>query len=86
MAVATVRNILAQPTAELRKAAIAKSIAHACPRPLTDEELEAAAVFIETHRDRGAIAIANMVLRLDSQARVCRGMKVAKQGIEQNAE
>ncbi|WP_036289521.1 hypothetical protein [Methylosinus sp. PW1] len=59
-----------------RKAEIQRQIAPACPRPLSDDELEDVARFVETTRTPSATKVINITLRLDGEARICRGQKV----------
>lgn len=59
-----------------RRAAIRKKLARVCPVPLTDAELERAAVYVETHADDlEAVWMAGKVDLFDMQSRVCRGMR-----------
>lgn len=71
--VAAIQTVLARPTAEARRAEIKRQLSRICPVPLDDDELERAARYVETHRDKDALAIINELSRLDAEARVCRG-------------
>jgi hypothetical protein len=73
--VAAVRTVLAQNTPAARKAEIRRQLAAVCPTPLSDDELERAAAYVEAHRDKGAIWIVKRLSRLDAETRICRDMK-----------
>lgn len=75
--IAAVRAVTAQTTPEARKAEIKRQLARICPTPLGDADLERAAAFVETHRDKDAVAIVRDLSRLDAEARVCRGAQAA---------
>lgn len=68
----TVRSL---PPVE-RRAAIKRTLARVCPVPLTDSELERAAVYVELN----AASLESQWLvgrldRMDAETRVCRGQK-----------
>jgi hypothetical protein len=73
---AAISTVLARPTAEVRRAEIKRQLSRICPVPLSDDALEQAARYVETHRDQDALAIVNALSRLDAEARVCRGQDV----------
>lgn len=72
--IAAIRAVQAQATPEARRAEIRRQLARICPTPLSDADLERAAAFVETHRDKDAVAIVRELSRLDAEARVCRGL------------
>lgn len=55
------------------KAAIKAQLAALCPTPLTDDELEWAAQFVEENRTKGAVWITGRLLRMHRETRICRG-------------
>lgn len=71
--VAAIQAVQGKPTPEARKADIRRQLSRICPVPLSDAALERAALYIERHRDKDAVAIVNELSRLDAEARVCRG-------------
>lgn len=71
--VAAIRAIQGKTTPEARRAEIKRQLSHFCPVPLSDDALERAARYVETHRDKDALGIVNELSRLDVEARVCRG-------------
>ncbi len=74
-AVAAISAIQGRATPAERRDEIRRQFAVICPRPLSDEQLERAAAFIEKNRTREAIAIVRDLSRMDAETRVCRGMK-----------
>jgi hypothetical protein len=72
--VAAVRTVLAQNTPAARKAEIRRQLAAVCPTPLSDDELERAASYVEAHRDKRAVWIAGRLARVDQETRICRGL------------
>jgi hypothetical protein len=68
-------GIQALPTREARKAEIRRQIAAVCPRPLSDDELEQVASFVEANRSKPAVHVVRMLSRMDAETRICRGMK-----------
>lgn len=69
---ATARSL---PPAE-RRIVIRKALARVCPVPLSDEELERAAVYVEMN----AASLESQWLvgrldRMDAETRICRGVK-----------
>lgn len=72
---AAIRTVLAQPTAEARRAEIKRQLSRICPVPLSDDALERVARYVESRRDKDAVAIVNELSRLDAEARVCRGQE-----------
>lgn len=71
--IAAIQAINGKTTPEARRAEIRRQLSRICPVPLSDDALERAARYIETHRDKDAVAIVNALSRLDAEARVCRG-------------
>lgn len=55
------------------KAAIKAQLAALCPTPLTDDELERAAQFVEENRTKGAVWVTGRLLRMHRETRICRG-------------
>jgi hypothetical protein len=72
---AAVRRVLAQNTPAARKAEIRRQLVALCPTPLSDDDLERAAAYVESHRNKGAIWIVGRLSRMDSESRVCRNVK-----------
>jgi hypothetical protein len=71
--VAAIQMVQGKTTPEARRAEIKRQLSRICPVPLSDDALERAARYVETHRDKDALAIVNELSRLDAEARVCRG-------------
>jgi hypothetical protein len=65
--------VLSEPTPAARKAMIRAQLAVVCPTPLSDDELEWAAEFVEANQNKGAAWIAGRLLRMHREARICRG-------------
>lgn len=72
--VASIAAVLSEPSASVRKAHIKRQIAAVCPNPLSDDDLEWAAQFIEGNRSKGAVWIAGRLSKMDAETRKCRGM------------
>lgn len=68
-----VAAVLSNRAPAARKAAIRAQLAPLCPAPLSDEELEWAAQFVEENRSRGATWIAGRLLKMHRETRICRG-------------
>ena len=68
-----VAAVLSDKTPAARKAAIRRQLAAICPAPLSDDELEWAAQFVEENRARGAVWIAGRLLRMHRETMICRG-------------
>lgn len=66
--------VLSEPTPAARKRIIHRQLAAICPTPLTDDELEWAAQFVEENRSKGAAWIAGRLLRMQRETKICRGM------------
>ena len=64
---------LSEGAPSARKAAIRRQLAAICPTPLSDDELEWAAQFVEEHRSKGAVWIAGRLLRMHRETLICRG-------------
>lgn len=72
---AAIESVLAQPTPALRKAEVVRHVKAVCPTPLTDDELEWVAQFVEENRTRGAAWIAGKLWEKNEEIRKCRGIK-----------
>lgn len=70
-----VNTVLSKQTAQARRAEIRRQLAALCPTPLTDDELEWAAEFVEENRSKGATWIAGRLLKMHRETKVCRGLK-----------
>ena len=68
-----VAAVLSERAPAARKAAIRAQLAPICPTPLSDDELEWAAQFVEENRSRGATWIAGRLLTMHRETRICRG-------------
>lgn len=68
-----VSSVLSESSAPARRAAIKAQWRAVCPVPLTDDELEWAAQFVEENRSKGAVWIAGRLLKMDRQTNKCRG-------------
>jgi hypothetical protein len=73
--IAAVRTVLVQDSPAARKAEIRRQLAALCPAPLSDDELERAASYVEAHRDKGAVWIVKRLSRMDAETRICRNVK-----------
>jgi hypothetical protein len=71
--VAAIQMVQGKTTPEARRAEIKLQLSRICPVPLSDDALERVARYVESHRDKDALAIVNELSRLDAEARVCRG-------------
>lgn len=72
---AVLNTVMSLPPAE-RRAAIKTKLARICPVPLTDAELDRAAVYVELN----AASLESQWLvgrldRMDAESRICRGAK-----------
>ena len=65
--------VLSEKSPAARKASIRAQLSVVCPTPLSDDELEWAAAFVEANQSKGAAWIAGRLLRLHREARICRG-------------
>ncbi len=63
---------VAVPSNADRKAAIQKQLAPMCAEPLSDDDLEKTAHYVETHRD--AAWVIGRLDRMDRETRLCRGL------------
>lgn len=70
-----VATVLSERTPAARKTAIRRQMAALCPTPLSDDELEWAAQFVEENRSKGAVWIAGRLLRMHRETKICRGTK-----------
>jgi hypothetical protein len=68
-----VSAVLSEQSPAARKAAIRAQLAVICPKPLSDDELEWAAAFVETNQSKGATWIAGRLLRMHRETKICRG-------------
>ena len=66
---------LSEQTAALRRASIRKQIAAVCPAPLSNDELEWAAEFVEENRSKGAVWITGRLLKMHRETKICRGTR-----------
>ena len=67
--------VLSERTPAARKAAIRRQLAAMCPTPLSDDDLERAAQFVEENRSQGAAWIAGRLLKMHRESKICRGVK-----------
>lgn len=68
----TARNL---PPAS-RRVIIKTKLARVCPVPMTDDELERAAVYVEAHAENlEAQWVVGRLDRFDAESRICRGGK-----------
>lgn len=59
-----------------RRAIIKSKLSHVCPAPLTDAELERAAVYVETNAaSLESQWVVGRLDRFDAETRICRGIK-----------
>jgi hypothetical protein len=65
--------VLSEKTPAARKAAIRRQLAALCPNPLSDDELEWAAQFVEENRSKGAVWVTGRLLRMHRETKICRG-------------
>lgn len=68
-----VAAVLSEGAPSARKAAIRRQLAAICPTPLSDDELEWAAQFVEENRSRGTVWIVGRLLRMHRETMICRG-------------
>jgi hypothetical protein len=71
---AVVGSVLSKPTPAARKAEIVRQLAPRCPRPLTADEAEWVAEVVEQHRDKGVNYVAGLLLSMNDQTLICRGL------------
>lgn len=74
-AVGAIESVLSEKTPEARKAAVVRQIKAVCPVPLSADEAEWAAQFVEENRSKGAVYIAGLLWKMNAESRLCRGMK-----------
>lgn len=74
-AIGAIESVLSEKTPEARKAAVVKSIKAVCPVPLSADEAEWAAQFVEENRSKGAVYVAGLLWKMNAESRLCRGMK-----------
>lgn len=60
-AVEAVNAVLARPNPVARKVEIGRQVARMCNMSLSDEQLARASAFIESHRARGAVWVADQI-------------------------
>lgn len=70
-----VAAVLSKQTGAARKAEIRRQLAALCPTPLSDDELEWSAQFVEENRSKGAVWIAGRLLKMHRETKICRGVK-----------
>jgi len=59
-----------------RRAAIKRSLARICPAPMSNDDLERAADFVEQRAlDPEAVWVVRRLDRMDIETRICRGVK-----------
>ena len=73
--VSAIEDILSAPTPESRKEKIIKNYRAACPTPLSNDELEFVAQFVEENRSRGAVYVAGKLWHMNEETHKCRGKK-----------
>jgi hypothetical protein len=52
-----------------------KQIKAVCPVPLSADEAEWAAQFVEENRSKGAVYVAGLLWKMNAESRLCRGLK-----------
>lgn len=65
--------VLSEKTPATRKAAIRRQLAALCPTPLSEDELEWAAQFVEENQSKGAVWITGRLLKMHRETKICRG-------------
>lgn len=68
-------SILSKPTPEDRKAEVIRQVRAICPTPLSNDELNWAAQYVEENRERGAVWLAGRLWEMNKETRICRGLK-----------
>jgi len=68
-------TILSKPTPEARKAEVVRQVRAICPTPLSNDELEWAAQYVEENRSKGAVWLAGRLWEMNKETRICRGLK-----------
>ncbi len=68
-----VNAVLSERTPAARKTAIRRQLAALCPTPLSEDELEWAAQFVEENRSKGAVWITGRLLWMHRETKICRG-------------
>jgi hypothetical protein len=68
-------SILSKPTPETRKAELHRQTKALCPVPLSNDELEWTAQYVEENRDKGAVWIVGRLWEMNKESRICRGLK-----------
>jgi hypothetical protein len=74
-----VGTALSEPTPAARKATIRAQLAALCPTPLSGDELEWAAEFVEENRSKGAVWLTGRLLKMHRESQICRGGPVGGQ-------
>jgi hypothetical protein len=72
---AAIESVLSQPTPETRKAELVRQVRAICPTPLSNDELEWAAQYVEENREKGAVWLAGRLWEMNKETKICRGMK-----------
>lgn len=70
-----IESILSKPTPETRKAEVVRQYKAVCPTPLSNDELEFVAQFVEENRSRGAVYVAGKLWQMNKETKICRGIK-----------
>jgi hypothetical protein len=73
--VAAVASVLGEKTPEARKGAVIRAVKAICATPLTDDELEWVAQFVEENRSAGAVYVAGRLWKMNDETLHCRGAK-----------
>lgn len=68
-----VAGVPSERTPSGRKAATRRQLAPLCPTPLSGDELEWAAQFVEKNRSKGVVRITGRLVRMHRETKICRG-------------
>lgn len=68
-------SVLSKPTPETRKEELHRQTKALCPVPLSNDELEWTAQYVEINRDKGAVWIVGRLWKMNKGTKICRGMK-----------
>jgi hypothetical protein len=74
-AIGAIESVLSEKTPEARKAAVVRQVKAVCPVPLSADEAEWAAQFVEENRSKGAVYVAGLLWKMNAASRLCRGLK-----------
>lgn len=72
--IAVINAAISAPTPSARKASIKKQIAAVCPTPLSDDDLERAALYVEVNHEKGAVWLVRRLSKMDAETRICRNL------------